>query len=75
VAGMFRGPSCGSVSTPPPRGHRPQLFDAVVADADIPVRLTAASQWPGTSRILSPRPRRLVAAEMPRRPRSSEARS
>ena len=37
MAGLLRGPSCGSISTPPPRGHRPQLFDEAVADAYIPV--------------------------------------
>jgi hypothetical protein len=53
---------------------RPELLDAVIADADIPI-VEVGSQWPGIRRSLSPSPSRLVAPEMPSLPCSSEARS
>src|ERR1700730_4473245 len=58
------------------RGDRPELLDAVGADADIPVvEVDGRVAMAGIRRILSPMLSRLVAAETASRPCSSEARS
>jgi adenylate cyclase len=58
------------------RGDRPDLLDAVGADADIPVvEVDGRVAMAGIRRILSPMLSRLVAAETASRPCSSEARS
>src|SRR3984893_17159906 len=74
-AGFRYGQSTHLINRPP-RGDRPELLDAVGADADIPVVevVTVGSQWPGIRRILSPSARRLVAAATASRPCASEVR-
>src|ERR1700730_9647248 len=74
-AGFRYGQSTHLINRPP-RGDRPELLDAVGADADIPVVevVTVGSQWPGIRRILSPSARRLVAGAPASRPGASEVR-